>query len=253
MTYNLFDNAKFGDMFLTTENKQAVFLRFTENAEYEFAILYVEGWGNVQVFRNNGKAIYNDVAHSIVSKKEEPVSEELEEEIKKTIHNHFFDLNGIAVAGTSVYATVDDMVYIAKHFAKKFYDKGYFDGHIHDGDRIEHVDGRKVNVSRFRRVAKPIEAPVSEDLEEAAEQDVCEVVNTCSATGIPNDHIPSWVQDAMINEFIHGAKWQKEQMIEKAIDGEVGYWNLRGLSVNVKLPRSVKEGDKVKVLVVKDE
>lgn len=54
--------------------------------------------------------------------------------------------------------------------------------------------------------------PVNEDLEKAAEQDVCEVVNTCSATGIPNDHIPSWVQDAMINEFIHGAKWQKEQL-----------------------------------------
>lgn len=47
----------------------------------------------------------------------EPVSEDLEEAIQKTIHNHFFDLNGIAIAGTSVYATVDDMVYIAKHFA----------------------------------------------------------------------------------------------------------------------------------------
>lgn len=58
------------------------------------------------------------------------------------------------------------------------------------------------------------EEPVSEDLEKAAEQDVCEVVNTCSATGIPNDHIPSWVQDAMINEFIHGANW-KEQQFEK--------------------------------------
>lgn len=48
---------------------------------------------------------------------EEPISEYLEEEIQKNIHNHFFDLNGIAIAGTSVYATVDDMVYIAKHFA----------------------------------------------------------------------------------------------------------------------------------------
>lgn len=47
----------------------------------------------------------------------ETISEDLEEEIQKTIHNHFFDLNGIAIAGTSVYATVDDMVYIAKHFA----------------------------------------------------------------------------------------------------------------------------------------
>lgn len=47
------------------------------------------------------------------------------------------------------------------------------------------------------------------------------------------------------------AKWQKEQMMKDSIDGEVGYWNLRGLSVNVELPRSVEEGDKVKVIVIK--
>lgn len=71
MAQNLFDNAKFGDMFLTTENKQAVFLRFTENAEYEFAILYVEGWGNVQVFRHNGKEVHDDVAYSIIGKQKD--------------------------------------------------------------------------------------------------------------------------------------------------------------------------------------
>ena len=60
------------------------------------------------------------------------------------------------------------------------------------------------------------EEPVSEDLEKAAEQDVCEVINTCSATGIPNDHIPSWVQDAMINEFIHGAKWKAKNLWKPA-------------------------------------
>ena len=61
------------------------------------------------------------------------------------------------------------------------------------------------------------EEPVSEDLEKAAEQDVCEVINTCSGAGIPNDHIPSWVQDAMITEFIHGAKWQTEQFEKKRL------------------------------------
>jgi hypothetical protein len=63
------------------------------------------------------------------------------------------------------------------------------------------------------------EEPVSEEMEEAAEQDVCEVVNECSAIGIPNDQIPSWVQDAMINEFIHGAKWHKEHLWKPA-DGD---------------------------------
>ena len=60
------------------------------------------------------------------------------------------------------------------------------------------------------------EEPVSEDLEKAAEQDVCEVIIACSATDIPNVHIPSWVQDAMINEFIHGAKWKSENLWKPA-------------------------------------
>lgn len=60
------------------------------------------------------------------------------------------------------------------------------------------------------------EEPISNDLEKAAEQDVCEVINICSAAGIPNDHIPSWVQDAMINEFIHGAKWKAENLWKPA-------------------------------------
>lgn len=79
MTDNLFDNAKFGDMFLTTEKKQAVFLRLSENAENKFAILYVEDWGTVQVFRHNGNEVNGDIAHSIIKKQEEPVSEDLEE------------------------------------------------------------------------------------------------------------------------------------------------------------------------------
>ncbi|MCR5270535.1 MAG: hypothetical protein K6D91_05910 [Prevotella sp.] len=50
----------------------------------------------------------------------------------------------------------------------------------------------------------------------------------------------------------YGMRLREQQMMAKAIDGEVGYWNLRGLSVNVELPRSVKEGDKVKVIVIKE-
>lgn len=41
---------------------------------------------------------------------------DLEEEIEKNIRNVFFDLEGIAIAGTSLYATVEDMEYIARHF-----------------------------------------------------------------------------------------------------------------------------------------
>ena len=49
----------------------------------------------------------------------------------------------------------------------------------------------------------------------------------------------------------YGMRLREQQMMARAVDGEVGYWNLRGLSVNAKLPRSVNEGDKVKVIVIK--
>mgnify|MGYP007032362427 CR=1 FL=1 len=42
--------------------------------------------------------------------------DKLEETIQKEIYNVFFDLHGIAFTGTTAYATVEDMVYIAKLF-----------------------------------------------------------------------------------------------------------------------------------------
>ena len=53
--------------------------------------------------------------------------------------------------------------------------------------------------------------------------------------------------------FIAGANWQKEQMIAKAIDGEVGYWTIRGLFVNMEMPSELEEGDKVKLVIVKED
>ena len=45
----------------------------------------------------------------------------------------------------------------------------------------------------------------------------------------------------------------EQQLMAKAVDGEVGYWNLRGLSINTNLPRSVSEGDNVKIIVIKED
>lgn len=59
-------DAKFGDKFLTTEGKTALFLRFSCNAENEFAFFYIEDWGQVQVFKVNGKEVHGDAEHSIV-------------------------------------------------------------------------------------------------------------------------------------------------------------------------------------------
>lgn len=156
MTHNLFDNAKFGDMFLTAENKQAVFLRIAENAEYKFAILYIEDWGTVQVFRHNGKEIYNDAAHSIISKQEVPVSED-----KMTIRKEWFE-----------------------HCRKSWYNEGYIDG-THNRDR------------QFKE-------PVSEELEEAADNALSDVLNTHEIVNVRS----------CLEMFRLGSKW-KEQQFEK--------------------------------------
>lgn len=52
---------------------------------------------------------------------------------------------------------------------------------------------------------------------------------------------------------IHFANWKEQQLMAKAVDGEVGYWNLHGLSINTDLPHSVSEGDKVKIIVIKED
>lgn len=75
----LFDNTQFGDIFYTTENKRAVFLRFAENSEYNFAILYVEGWGTIQVFRGNGKEVRGEVAYDIIGKRKPSLPSNLDE------------------------------------------------------------------------------------------------------------------------------------------------------------------------------
>jgi len=68
----IFETAKFGDKFLTKGGKEAVFLRLADNAEYEFALLYVNDWGIVQVFRETGECIEHfadtDILHPLKDK-----------------------------------------------------------------------------------------------------------------------------------------------------------------------------------------
>ena len=81
--------------------------------------------------------------------------------------------------------------------------------------------------------------PVSEDLMEAANGYAFDL-----DTGDLNTNRDT---------FIAGANWQKEQMMVKAIDGEVGYWNIRGLFVNMEMPNELEEGDKVKLVIIKED
>jgi hypothetical protein len=56
--------------------------------------------------------------------------------------------------------------------------------------------------------------------------------------------------------FIAGGEWQREQMMEKAVEGEIGYWNQRGLSIRIdkSLERLGYDMDtKVKIIIVKQD
>lgn len=82
---------------------------------------------------------------------------------------------------------------------------------------------------------------VSEDLELASERYACKFSSS------------KYGHDKVKDAVVWGANWQKEQMMAKAIDGEVGYWNIRGLFVNMEMPSELEEGDKVKLVIVKED
>ena len=83
--------------------------------------------------------------------------------------------------------------------------------------------------------------PVSEDLELASERYACRYADS------------KYGHDKIKKAYTAGAQWQEEQMLAKAIDGEVGYWNIRGLFVNMEMPNELEEGDKVKLIIIKED
>lgn len=63
----------------------------------------------------------------------------------------------------------------------------------------------------------------------------------------------STIELAEDHAMLAGMEKMKEEMMAKAIDGEVGYWNQRGLSVLMELPRELEVDDKCKVIIIKEE
>lgn len=67
MTRELFEKAKFGDRFVTRGRQEALFLRLTENSEWQLADFYVKDWGLIRVNRENGKCLNGpDIENDIV-------------------------------------------------------------------------------------------------------------------------------------------------------------------------------------------
>lgn len=104
------------------------------------------------------------------------------------------------------------------------------------------------------------EEPVSEDLEEAAKEYAdkrLSIINPEISKSSYSRHtkmaLPLFDGCELESAFEEGANWQKEHMLKDAFDAEVGYWNIRGLSLNVRLKGDIEDGDRVKLIMIKEE
>ena len=95
------------------------------------------------------------------------------------------------------------------------------------------------------------EEPVSEDLEEAADEYAPDFSNSIASKAAVNA-----VRDA----FKAGAKWQAEQMMANAVDGAFIRRNrytkknvLNGLDMTCDAIQCFKDKDKIKVLFIKED
>ena len=99
------------------------------------------------------------------------------------------------------------------------------------------------------------EEPVSEDLEEAANNALNNVLNTHEIVNVRS----------CLEMFRLGAKWQKEQMMAKGVDGVVHHFEKCGVAsvhyndpTGVPMsyfmsPKGIFAGDKVKIIVIKED
>ena len=87
------------------------------------------------------------------------------------------------------------------------------------------------------------EKPINEYLEEVAMQyGTDEFPSLCNGC----KHIP-------IDAFKAGAKWQKKQIMKDSIDGEIQFGTVKVQKEDIKeAVESLREGDKVKVIVIKE-
>ena len=150
----------------------------------------------------------------------EPISEDLEEEIERWVYNPYFDLDGVAVKGATHYLTVEDVADIARQFAewgKETMRKQYAFINLQDAKEAYH--------------------------EWLKTQD------------IPHAGV-AWIR---------ACQWQKEQIMKDAITAKIlptnleetefcldDYDEVKHITTLVK-KGNLKIGDKVKVILVKEE
>ena len=97
---------------------------------------------------------------------------------------------------------------------------------------------------------------IPNDLEEAADNHIRKVVDAAGHPGW------DWTTQDIADAFIAGAKWQKEQMMKEAVEGEVCIPNVwvehkegKELVVRAEISKELgfKFGDKVRIIIVKED
>ena len=91
--------------------------------------------------------------------------------------------------------------------------------------------------------------PVCEELEEAADKHIRRVADAAGHPGW------DWTTQDIADAFIAGANWQKEQMMKKAVEGYVNYYEDSGgiLMTEAQVGCPYHNGDKVKIIIVKED
>ena len=185
-------------------------------------------------YNNSGGDLFWDRANEddeilsfIDSLQEQPVNENLEEEIKRNVYDPLFDLNGVAIKGATGYLTVEDVADIARHFAN--WQKSHQD-------------------------------PVSKELEEASRNyaddeeygdDIYFAIKAAFKAGA------QWQKEKDDEEKVltykHGFEDCKKQMMAKAID--VHCFGFQGAALfSFRLPTdNYLVGSEVKVIVIKED
>lgn len=83
---NIFENAKFGDFFLTRDGKKAVFIRHMNTDDVK-ASCVIEGWFEGKLYHADGKVHYDYDEYDIVGKWKENIDEE---ELDKLAYEYAF-------------------------------------------------------------------------------------------------------------------------------------------------------------------
>ena len=91
--------------------------------------------------------------------------------------------------------------------------------------------------------------PVSEELKDYADKYAAE---TCHLMVVAGEYDDNSIEEYLMQACIDSANWQKQQMMKKAVDAKASY-TMSVPSITISLPIGINVGDKVKVLVIKEE